>query len=220
MVGSYIGFVYTWSPWIPKIADSLGLMGMPMLWGTKQISQFKSTVTKGYARIALAFNEPNQQGQSDMEPGAAAALWKEHMQPLASQGYTLVSPACTNAPSGKTWMQSFFSQCSGCTVDGLALHFYGLDAQDLITYATDMHDTFELPIYITEYACQDFSGQGKKCDNANNFITTIKNWADETSWLVMHAPFGALYDMGNVDPVNQLLGSDGQPTPLGRVFIN
>jgi len=30
---------------------------------------------------------------------------------------------------------------------------------------------------------------------------------------------GALYNMGNVDVVNQLLASNGQPTALGKLYI-
>lgn len=38
------------------------------------------------------------------------------MSPLSSQGYTLVSPACTNAPSGKIWMKEFLAECKDCPV--------------------------------------------------------------------------------------------------------
>jgi hypothetical protein len=53
-----------------------------------------------------------------MSPQDAAALWRRYMEPLKDRdsGYTLVSPACTNAPSGKTWMQQFLKACDGCRV--------------------------------------------------------------------------------------------------------
>lgn len=51
-----------------------------------------------------------------MSPQDAAGLWKQYLEPLHDNGYTLISPACTNAPSGKTWMQDFFKACDGCHV--------------------------------------------------------------------------------------------------------
>jgi hypothetical protein len=41
--------------------------------------------------------------------------------------------------------------------DALATHFYGTDADALIAYLKDLHDTFNLPIWLTEFACQVFA---------------------------------------------------------------
>ena len=51
-----------------------------------------------------------------MDPGYAAQLWKQYIQPLKEKGYALITPACTNAPSGKTWLRAFMNACDGCTV--------------------------------------------------------------------------------------------------------
>ncbi|KAH0587346.1 hypothetical protein J132_09512 [Termitomyces sp. J132] len=213
--------LYTWSPWIPPKAKELGFQGVPMLWGEKQISDFARIVVDGYAHAALGFNEPNQQGQSDMTPQRAAQVWQQYIQPLKAKGYSLISPAPTNAPSGKTWLQEFFSACGGCTFDGLAVHFYGTDPQAFIDYLTEMHNAFGLPIWVTEYACQNFGG-GAQCDEGQvwNWMKTTKTFMDNTSWVTAYFAFGAMYDMGNVNPLNQLLGSNGQPTSLGWYYIN
>ncbi|KAF5367844.1 hypothetical protein D9615_010572 [Tricholomella constricta] len=107
--------VYTWSPYIPQKAKELGFEPITMLWGEKQTSEFKRLVVKGYAKTVFSFNKPNQQGQSDMSPQRGAQLWQQYIQPLKAQGYSLTSPACTNAPSGKKWLQDFFAACHGCT---------------------------------------------------------------------------------------------------------
>ncbi|KAF8076205.1 glycosyl hydrolase catalytic core-domain-containing protein [Lyophyllum atratum] len=213
--------IYTWSPWIPSAAKKLGFEPIPMFWGEKQATDFKRLVVKGYAHTVFGFNEPNQQGQSDMTPQRGAQLWQQYIQPLKAQGYSLISPACTNAPSGKKWLQDFFGACKGCTADGVALHFYGTDPQAMINYLIDMHNTFNLPIWPTEYACQNFGG-GKQCskDDVFNFMSKTKKFMDETPWLKHYFAFGAMYDMGNVNPLNQLLGNDGRPTDLGYMYIN
>ncbi|RDB22777.1 Alkali-sensitive linkage protein 1 [Hypsizygus marmoreus] len=214
--------IYSWGPWISSAAKGLGFEPVPMLWGEKQTSEFKRIVVKGYAKTVLGFNEPNQQGQSDMSPQRAAELWQQYIQPLKSQGYSLISPGCTNAPSGKTWLRDFFKACQGCTFDGLAIHFYGTDPQSMISYLKEMHDAFGLPIWATEFACQNFSGSGKQCgkDDVFNWMNTLKNFMDNTSWVAHYFAFGAMYDMGNVNPLNQLLGSNGKPTDLGYLYIN
>jgi hypothetical protein len=219
-VNGQVSAIYTWSPWKPTVVDSLGLEFIPMLWGEKQISDFTSLVKAGYAKTVLGFNEPNQSGQAEMTPARAAQVWKQYIQPLKNQGYSLVSPACTSAASGKTWMQEFFAACDGCTFDAVALHWYGTDPQEFIKYLQDFHSTFNLPIWPTEFACQNFSG-GAQCtsDEVWNFMTTVKNFMDSTSWVGKYFAFGVLHDMAGVNSLNQLLGSDGQPTDLGRLYI-
>jgi len=213
--------IYTWSPWVPPAAKKLGYEGIPMLWGEKQTSEFQRIVVQGYAKTVFGFNEPNQQGQSDMTPQRAAQLWQQYIQPLKAKGYSLISPACTNAPSGKKWMQDFFAACGGCTFDGIALHFYGTDPQVMISYLNDFHTTFNLPIWPTEYACQNFGG-GPQCskDQVFAFMSQTKNFMDNTPWIAHYFAFGAMYDMGNVNPLNQLLASNGKPTDLGYLYIN
>lgn len=45
-----------------------------------------------------------------------AALWQQYIQPLANEGYQLISPATSSNPNGKVWMQDFMAACSGCSV--------------------------------------------------------------------------------------------------------
>jgi hypothetical protein len=97
-----------------------------MLWGKNQIDQFTSTIENTLASkqvtSILAFNEPQQSGQSNMSPEDGASLWKQYIEPLKARGYRLGSPAPSSAPNGKTWLQDFLNACNGgCTVDFIAL---------------------------------------------------------------------------------------------------
>jgi hypothetical protein len=220
--GGKVGALYTWAPWIPDITKSLNIRPCPMLWGEKQIGQFTSTVKEGYADCVLGFNEPNQAGQSDMDPAYAAQLWKQYIQPLKAKGYTLVSPAPTNAPSGKVWLQNFLKACNGgCHLDAIAVHFYGTDPEAMKSYLTDMHNTFGINIWPTEFACQNFGG-GAQCskDQVWSFFQTIKPWMDSQNWIDYYFAFGAMYDLGNVNPLNALLGGNKYPTDLGYFYLN
>ncbi|KAF9469066.1 glycosyl hydrolase catalytic core-domain-containing protein [Collybia nuda] len=206
--------IYTWSPWIPQKAKSLGFDPIPMLWSEKQLADFKRLVVKGYASTVLGFNEPNQKGQADMTPQHAADVWRQNINPLKDQGYRLISPAVTSAPSGKQWMKDFFTACNGCHFDGLALHWYGNSPQEFIKYITDFHNTFGLPIWVTEFACQCTR------DEVFTFMKTVKDFMNNTSWVAHYFAFGVMHDMVGVNPANQLMASNGFPTDLGYLYIN
>ncbi|KAF8803704.1 hypothetical protein BYT27DRAFT_7108977 [Phlegmacium glaucopus] len=214
----FISSVYTWNPASPP--DLFGLEFIPMLWGYSQISDFQRLVVPGYATHVLGFNEPDLNTQSGIDAWTAASLWQQYIQPLKNHGYTLVSPATTSAPSGKKWMQDFISACHGCTIDVVALHWYGTNAQAFIAYVTDFHTTFNRNIWVTEFACQDFAG-GPQADQDQvfAFMKTVTSWMDSTSFVEKYFAFGVMTDMGNVSPLNQLMNPDGTPTPLGWTYI-
>lgn len=119
-------------------------------------------------------------------------MWKSYILPLADQGYTLISPACTNGPSGIQWYKDFFwKACTDCKVDVLATHYYGTDPTDLINYLIELHDTFHLDIWLTEFACQDFSYRSS-CLDPFGFLATVKAFMDVTPWVKAYFAFGAL----------------------------
>jgi len=212
---------YTWSPWCVDHANEVGMHCCPMLWGDKQIGDFTKLVKPGYAHCALGFNEPNQSGQSNMSPQHGADLWRRYLNPLKDQGYYLVSPACTNAPSGKQWIKDFLNSCSGCHVDAIAVHIYTVDPQVFIDYVTDMHNTFNKKIWVTEFAAQNFGGSGGQANYGQvfDFMRKVTAFMDNTPWVENYFAFGAMHDMFNVNPANQLLAGNGHPTDLGRLYI-
>ena len=126
-----------------------------------------------------------------MSPEEGASQWKQYIQPLGNEGYTLISPACTNGASGIKWMQEFFRACSDCQVDATALHWYGTNAQDMINYLVEFHETFGKPIWVTEFACTSFSNQGS-CGNAFEFLKTVKSFMDNTEWVKAYFAFGTV----------------------------
>jgi len=193
-----------------------------MLWGNdaSDISDFTKLVVEGYADIAAGFNEPNQDGQSNMSPETGVSLWKQYLEPLKSKGYQLVSPAVSSADSGKTWMASFMSNCDGCQIDYIAIHYYGTSTDDFQTYVKYWWTTYGLPILITEFACQDFSG-GPQCSESQvwTFMETMTKWFDSTSYVKYYSAFGVMHDMQGVNTLNQLLASSDSPTDLGYFYI-
>lgn len=217
-VTSKTRFLYTWSPSLP---DNLqGLTGVPMLWGYNQIDEFKSTVKAGYSTHVLGMNEPNEVGQSNMSPADGAQLWKEYIDPLKNEGYTLISPAPSSRPNGFDWVGQFLGNCTGCQVDRIALHYYDITAQGFIDWVTKFHDAYGRDIWITEFADQNFNGpQQQSQDEVNSFFSTVLNWMDNTPWVEQYFAFGIMTNMQGVSATNQLMTSSGEPTALGYQYI-
>ena len=138
------------------------LQFVPQLWGapatsgnTAFLDSIQSQVKAGtnFSSV-LAFNEPDMQsnvGGSNIDPTTAAQIWMREIEPLSKMGIKLGSPACSSAPSGITWMESFLQACSNCTVDFMAVHFYG-DFQGLASHVGQYVGTFNRTVWVTEYA--------------------------------------------------------------------
>jgi O-glycosyl hydrolase len=194
-----------------------------MLWGWKNAADFQAKAVEGYAKMALGCNEPNEVGQSNMDAWSGIQLWRQYMLPLASKGYTLISPAMSSRPNGKDWMATFMANCGNdCNVAGIATHYYGTDIEEFKTYVTYWHTTYNLPVYITEYADQDFNGGPQAdMDQIWAFMVAATEFMNANSWVKAHCWFGAMEGMDNVNPLNKLMNDAGDgPNDLGSYFIN
>ncbi|KAG8685740.1 hypothetical protein FRC11_010149, partial [Ceratobasidium sp. 423] len=149
-------------------------------------------------------------------------FWKQYLEPLKSTGVRLGSPTTTSGPSGKTWMQEFFALCAGsCMVDFVALHWYGNIADEFIAYLDDFHNAFQLPIWVTEYSCQNFIN-GTQCtyEEIVQFLNTTRTYMDQTPWVERYAWFGAMASLpNNVNKLTALMDSSGIINDLGRQYI-
>lgn len=196
---------------------------IPQYWGPKQNADFHKNVVPGFAKYVLAMNEPDQAGQAHLSVGDGIRLWHEHIQGLKYQGYTLISPSCTNAPSGTQWMKDFVNGCNGCSIDIMGVHWYGTDQEDFINHLKMYHNTFGRPLFISEYACHDFSGRNNQCstDKTFAFMQRTTSFMDSTDWVFRYAYFGALpWDrLGGVNGVNRLINDDSSPSALGAKYL-
>ncbi|KZT38967.1 hypothetical protein SISSUDRAFT_1046288 [Sistotremastrum suecicum HHB10207 ss-3] len=215
--------MYTWTPACPDSAKALGIGCAPMLWGWNQVSQFQSTVKPGYSNIAMAINEPNEPGQSNMSPESGAQLWKQYVEPLRSQGYELVSPVTSSNPNGFTWVQNWLTACDGgCNFDRLALHWYDTTLGKFQDYINKWHTAFpDKKIWITEYACVNFNGGAQPSDaEIAAFHAAAIPYLNSLDYVEYIFPFGAMKQMDGVDPANQLMDPvTGEPNALGWTYL-
>ncbi|KAI0347295.1 glycoside hydrolase [Trametopsis cervina] len=201
-----VQWYYTWSPsGFPSTLEFV-----PMLWGPSQLSSWTAninhTISQLHISSVLGFNEPQEVSQSNISPTDAAALWAQHIEPLKAQGIRLGSPAPSSAPSGKTWLMQWLDACGavgGCTVDFVALHWYDINSTAFIEYLQDFHDTFQRPIWVTEWACQNFNKADDQCSPQDivNFMNATQEFMDNTEWVERYAWFGAFMDLQGVNQV-------------------
>ncbi|KAF8528897.1 glycosyl hydrolase catalytic core-domain-containing protein [Hysterangium stoloniferum] len=218
--------IYNWSPSCPGGLDQFNTICCPMFWGERDEGTWNEKIvnTGTVPKCIMGMNEPElppEAQQADMSTTRAAQLWRQYFNPLAAKGTYTFSPATTSDPYGKVWMQQFFKECPDCHVDALATHWYDVDPQALIDYLNDMHTTFGRPIFLSEFACQNFNG-GPQCkeDEVWNFEQKIKAFIDATPWMMAAAPFGIFTGSlpGGLAPLNALTNPDGSPNALGKAW--
>ncbi|KII92629.1 glycoside hydrolase family 128 protein [Plicaturopsis crispa FD-325 SS-3] len=218
-----VSWYYNWGSDPVSSAD---IEYVPMLWGSKNQDDFAATINQTIANYhvsaVLGMNEPQQAGQSNLTPDEGAQMWKTYLEPLRSLGVRLGSPAPSSAPSGLTWLQQFLTSCAGgCTVDFIVLHYYDVNATDFQRYLQSFHDAFQKPIWVTEWACQNFNDATAQCsdDEVARFLNETQTFMDETDWVERYAWFGAMEDLQGVNQADALMDKSGKITALGKQYI-
>ncbi|KAK0448716.1 glycoside hydrolase [Armillaria borealis] len=219
-----VSWYYTWSP--KSYVPDTNIEFVPMLWGGRQTNEFSSTINDtvagGGVTAVLGMNEPQETQQSNLTPSEGADMWKTYIEPLHSrfEGVRLGSPAPSGAPSGKTWLEQFLTECDGCTVDFIALHWYDVNSTQFISYLQDFHETFDRPIWVTEWACQNFNDADNQCseEEIQVFLNVTQSFMDNADWVERYAWFGAMTDLQGVNQDDALMNSDGDINSLGKQY--
>ncbi len=218
-----LSWAYNYEPappnatWFGNLTDSF----VPQLWGSAGTATFANTVKNSKLgnkqKYVLAFNEPDghEGGQANMLPATAASIWKQSIQPLKAQGYTLGAPAITGAPTGKVWLRQFMGNCTDCTIDFIPIHWYG-NFEGLASHLGEVYTTFNnTPIWITELALASAS----MSDTIAMMNQTLP-WLDALSWVQRYAWFGGFRaSESNIGPNATFLDNQGQLTELGRMYL-
>ncbi|KAG8713431.1 hypothetical protein FRC09_018733 [Ceratobasidium sp. 395] len=220
-----VSWFYDWTPtsWVQPPPN---LEFVPMLWGGKDADTFSRAVnsasiaSNGWTHV-LGMNEPQEESQSNMSPQDAATMWKTYMEPLkaTNPNIRLGSPAPSSRPNGIQWIWDFLGNCNGgCTLDFIALHYYDVNATDFIRHINEYHNAFQRPIWVTEWACQNFNN-GPQCsyNQIVKFLNETQTYMDNTDWVERYAWFGAMAST----PINKdtaLMDKSGKINNLGKQY--
>ncbi|PCH42018.1 glycoside hydrolase family 128 protein [Wolfiporia cocos MD-104 SS10] len=210
---SEVSWAYNWASSYSGSLPS-GVQYIPMLWGSS--SSFTSVwnanaeaAIQNGAEYLFGPNEPDLDTQANLSPAEAASLWQEYMEPFAGKA-KLIAPAVTNgaAPMGEAWLTDFVSACTGCTIDGYAMHIY--DSATNIAYykeyISNFTQTFQKPVWVTE-----FGATGSDSD-VQTFLGEMVTFLNDLDGVAAYAWF--MVESGN------LVNSDGSFTTLADTYIN
>ncbi|KAF7940359.1 uncharacterized protein EAE98_000486 [Botrytis deweyae] len=211
---SKVAWAYNWGS-SPDGLSASGIEFVPLLWGLKSTftgawsAAASSAIASGSTHL-MSFNEPDLSTQANIGASDAAAGYKTYMQPFAGKA-KLGAPAVTNgaSPMGLTWLKSFLSSCSDCTIDFVCIHWYD-SASNVAYFKQYVQDAYTAggnrPLWITE-----FQASGST-DEQNAFMKEVLPWLDASTMVDRYAWFMADTAAGG------LMSSTSALSTLGNTF--
>ncbi|TKD12063.1 hypothetical protein E8A74_05470 [Polyangium fumosum] len=220
-----IGWWYNWAtkPDNTDVADAhagLGVEYVPMAWGEASLVGLSAEVPAD-ARHLLGFNEPNFGSQANLTPTQAAALWPQIEDFAEQHDLVIVSPAVNfcggtcNVADPFEWLDQFFAACQGCTVDAIAMHWYACDGSALTWYLQQFESKYTQKLWLTEFSCLDGSDTSEPAQQA--YMKAALAILEADPRVERYAWFTGRSDF---TPSIDLLGADGELTPLGQTYVN
>lgn len=214
------GWFYDWGlvpPVVPTEELDWELEFVPMVWtGTPDVEGAVAAIPND-AKYLLGFNEPNFKSQANLRAEDAAAIWPQLEAIAAARELKLVSPAVNFCgPATECWgtdpfeyLDAFFSACTGCRVDYIAIHGYFDNVGGLTWYLDEAKSRYNLPIWLTEFN-QSPGDEAAQLAFMQQAIPILE--ADPMvfrySWFMARS---------TVTSIN-LLNLDGSLTDLGRAY--
>lgn len=178
-----------------------GVEFVPMIWGANSVTAGNLNRAKASGKVLLGFNEPDFASQANMSVERALDLWPQ----LQATGLRLGSPAvATGGATPGGWLDGFMSGARqrGYRVDFIALHWYGSDfsaaaVDHLASYLKAVHDRYNLPIWLTEYALIKFGGGGATYPSAAQQVAFVNgstamlarlSYVERYAWFALPTP--------------------------------
>ncbi|MEO0529789.1 MAG: glycosyl hydrolase [Planctomycetota bacterium] len=199
-----------------------------MLWGdaqparqAKRIADLKERASAGEISHLLAFNEPDQHEQANMQVRRGLELWPDLME----VGVPLVSPGCVH-PDG-VWMHGFMEEVErqSLRVDAVAVHSYmGPSVSYFMRKMEAVHKAFGRPLWITEFAVGDWNAKTR--DENKHSPERIHDFMRELLPELESSPFIHRYAWFCANPISGPLGTSAlfdeanQLTPLGELYAS
>ncbi|HUO09350.1 MAG TPA: glycosyl hydrolase [Phycisphaerae bacterium] len=220
------GWYYNWGT-APSNIGNYNANFYSMIWGSGQSSDgtinYALSVTSQYL---LGFNEPERSDQSNLTVSQATSIWDRMYTDTVAYNSAhgtsikLVSPAVSDTGAGEAWLQSFMATESS-KVDAVAFHWYDDSTTDGAQAASDFeykvqwyHNTFNKPVFITEFANHDWSGsQSQSAMIAANtqMLSIVVPWLESQSYVVGYSWYNWFSDSA----LFSTTGSTLTPTQLG-----
>lgn len=212
---------YSWGPKLPEGAPP-EVEFVPMVFGRStdaKLADAAEAFKKQGSRRLLGLNEPDGKDQGNVSVEAALELWPK----LMALGLPLGSPACVHPD--KEWMKAFMHgvEARALRVDFVCVHSYGgLNADALMKRLEAVHNLYQRPIWITEFAVGDWQAK-TRAENRHSpekveaFLRELLPRLDACEFVERYAWFPAKPDNAPLGS-SALFNDDGSLTPLGEIY--
>ncbi|MCU0796891.1 MAG: glycoside hydrolase family protein [Akkermansiaceae bacterium] len=220
-----VGWHYNWmAAWKGrKIKD---VEYVPMIfkdneWTARALDSVKVSRSKMESSPLLGYNEPDAKAQGSMSVEAALELWPA----LEKTNRRLGSPATVHPDNA--WMQAFMEgvEKEDLRVDFICVHWYGeRDADKFIKRIEEVHELYNKPIWITEFAIADWSAKSLK-DNKHSprdvlkFMKDVLPELEKLDFVERYAWFSGKPGEARLGH-SALFDKDGELTELGEFYAN
>jgi hypothetical protein len=112
-------------------------------------------------------------------------------------------------------------------MNGVATHLYSTDLSYSISFLQSFISAFpNYPIWVTEYACEDYSGANQQLDynGVVAYMTSLSNWMFENPSIEVSFAFAFFSQQelvaNNVNEYNSAIGDNNEPSALGSTLLN
>ena len=167
----------------------------------------------------LSSAEPNNLHNCNTSPQKIAEAWATVLARWGDGATQLVSPA--TAGDGRPWLDQFFSNCTalygpkGCRLSYVAVHDYSCTPSSLMSYLSDIHDRYKLPVWLTEFSCGD-GAQAKPMADHLAYMKAVFPLLDAADYVFRYAWMSA--HGGERALVAGTVGGQQSLTPVGELF--
>jgi hypothetical protein len=81
--------------------------------------------------------------------------------------------------------------------------WYYVNSTIFESYLIDFHNTFMLPLWVTEWACQNYGDINAQCSQTDvySLMTETQSFMDNTEWVERYAWFGAMENLMGINQV-------------------
>jgi hypothetical protein len=200
---------YTWGT-----TAILGLENIPftpMCWGSKSVSKLGVPVP-----TLLGFNEPDGAAQSNLTPQQAFNLWPK----LEEASSRLGSPAIAgNASKAGSWLETFSN--FNPKLDFVCVHWYAPpNADSFLKQIDTIHEKYQKPIWITEFAVADWAGKhpgGYDINLVSKFMMDACAGLESRDFVERYTWKTRTLSDANLG-TSSLFNDDGTLTSLGAIY--
>ncbi|WP_165876200.1 glycosyl hydrolase [Mariniflexile fucanivorans] len=178
---------YNWGTTGESIGDA---EFVPNQWGGGSIAKAVSLGERMDITHYMAFNEPDNEDQSNMTVDKAIEKYEE----LLASGLRLGSPANTDGAVGAAWRDEFMTkaEANGLRVDYMVVHYYKKTTPEgFYNWLKAIYDKWQRPIWIKEfnYGATWVSNKPTTNEDASDGLESYINKLDDTDFIERYAVF-------------------------------